>query len=317
MPWRTAGHLPALTVGLALVCSAAMASPDTPSPSTRLSVEVGVGHENQSSPLFQLTPESTVLYLGGTQRLQGSHIRTNAEGMTDWALGNGLRLSLSGSATLKHSPDNPLFDMLLLNAQPSLHIPMSGSSLMIGLNLQRIDVSRQKFRQAQGLQSSWTVLDGNNFWSLMGEIGRQQHAGDFQFLNANTRTLLIQRHINKPVSWLEAINLSLLVAWEHNTQNHPDLSNRNAVFNAAAQWNAWGVDWSLARSWRLTRYEDTILPLEPMRRDKGSSTDLVASMPLSKHQTLQLEWNSARNQSITKLYDNQFRQLSITHRSSW
>jgi hypothetical protein len=317
MAWRLVERCRAEVICLALVCSAAIASPGTTPTSTHYGLDVGVGHETQTSPLFQLTPESTVLYLGGKQRLQGSHLRINAEGMTDWALDKGLRLSLSGSATLKRSPDNPSFDMLLLNAQPNLHIPMSGSSLMLGLNVQRIDVSRQKFRQAQSLQSSWTVLDGKNFWSVMAEVGRQQHAGDFQFLNAKTRTLVVQRRLDKPISGLEAINLSLLMASERNTQGHAELSNRNTVFNTSAQWSAWGLDWSLAHSWRLTRYEDTIFPLEPIRRDKGSSTDLVASMPLSKHQTLQLELNSARNQSITKLYDNRFRQLSITHRSSW
>ena len=300
----------------ATAAGADTATPEQPS-STSFSASAGLGHESQTSPLFQLSPESTVVYLGGLQRLHGSHVRGTAQAFTDVSLGKGLSASISADATVKRALQNPDLDFSMLSVQPMLHIPLTGAGLGLGLNLMRLYVARRHFRDAQSVQATWFRPDEANLWSGVIETGTYRHQGDLTALNARASSAVLQRQIDQPLKGLSKLDISVIVGRERNDQGLRELSNRSAMLNASVQWRALGAQWTLGRGWRQAWFDDTAFVGEPVRQDRAISTDVGASWKLSERHTLLVDINDVRNVSTTRLYDNHYRQISSSVRFAW
>jgi len=292
-----------------LVSMAACAEPAEPS--TRVSLDLGLGHEAQTSPLFQISPESTVLYLPGLQRLQGSHARAQLQGFTDWRGDAGLTVSLSGDATFKRSGDTPDFDFMSLSMQPGVHVPLGRANLGAGVNLQRMDVAGQHFRDVRGLQASWALPDGPNLWAIIAETGTYRHSGQLADLDALASSLVLQRQIDHPWSGATGLALSMIWGRERNQRGLRELSHRNFLVGATLDGKLGDLFWTLRPTILRSTFDDSAFASEPARRDRTTLLDLTLEWPLTANQTLRLELNQVRNRSSTHLYDNRYQQVSV------
>ncbi len=308
LPW-----LAALALFASGACTAQSAASDS---HAQISLDVGIGHESQTSPLFQISPESTILYIGGLQRLRGSHVRTSLQGATDWSLGDGLSVSLAGDVTVKRSPQTPDLDFMSLSVQPALHQLVGDSSIGVGLNLQRIDVAGAHFRDSHGLQLSWTRPDGKNLWSLLADYGVNRHKGDLDTLDGSSASIVLQRQIAEALPGIDSIDLTAILGRERNTRGFRELSDRNALLSAQVQWSGLGATWTVGRSWRRARFDETVFPTEPPRQDRTSMLDLAAEWPLTGSISLRIEVNDVRNESTTRLYENHYQQIAAALRTS-
>lgn len=294
----------------------ASALAQTPASSGHLSLELGLGHEAQSSPLFQMSPQSTVVYLPGQQRLRGAHVQTRVQGFAEQALEGSLSASVAADASLKHAPQTPDLDVSSLSLQPTLHLALPGASLGWGLNLQRMNVARQHFRDVRSIVGSWTRLDGKNHWAVVAETGHYRHRGALSDLDARASSLVLQRHLGEPLPGIEGLDLAFIAGRERNDRGFRELSHRSAMLTATVQWNALGAHWSAGGGWQRVKFDDTAFAEEPVRRDRTTSVDLGAQWPLSDRLWLNLELNDVRNTSTTRLYGNHYRQFSVSLRTT-
>ncbi len=317
MHWRPTWRQALSSLFAPWIWLAGVAAFAAPTAADRFSVDMGVGHESQTSPLFQLTPNSTVVYLGGPQRLGGSHLQAHVQGFYGFSLEDGLSASLAGNAMLKRSPQTPDLDFSFLSLQPTLHLPLKNFNIDFGLNLQRIDVAGQRFRDIHGVQANWTRFDGKNLWAMVGETGSYRHKGELTDLDAQASSLVLQRHLSQPLKGVDGLDLSLIVGRERNERGFRDLSHRSAMFNASLQWAWLGASWSAGAGWRRAQFDDKAFPSEPERIDRGKNIDLMAEWPLSSRQALSVQVNDIRNTSSTRLYNNHYRQLGVTLHTSW
>jgi hypothetical protein len=288
-----------------------------PTPSTHFQVDVGIGNESQTSPLFQVSPESNIIYQDGVDRLSGSHLRTALQGTAEWAWRDGIVTSLAGDATFKRSPGTPGFDFGSISLQPSVHLPLRGTSVGLGLNLQGLDVAGQHFRDVAGIQANWTRSDGDHLWGVVVDASTYRHSGDLTAMDAVASSVVVLRQIRNPLPGIDGIDFSGIVGREESLRGLGELSSRSAMLTVLVRWNWFGADWSLGRGWREAVFDDTAFPGEPIREDHTAMLDLALQWPLSADRSVRFEFNEAHNTSTTRLYDNTYRQFSVTLRSSF
>jgi hypothetical protein len=308
-----AGLVFGLATGLAGWGFAALAQPSQ----SQLQLDVGIGHEAQSSPVFQLSPEGNILYLDGQQGLRGNHVRTSLQGSANWDWEQGVSTALAADATLKRSPGSPDLDFMAVSLQPAVHWPWGSASFGVGLNLQSYDVGGHHFRDSTGLQVDWTRADGMGLWGVVAEVSAYQHPSDFSDMNAKAVSVVLLRQWTDPVPGIDGLDFSAIVAREVNDHGFHDLSSRSAMLTTSVRWTLLGADCSLGQGWRQAQFEDSAFIGEAARADHTVMTDLAAQWPLSASQSIRLEYNAVRNASSTRLYDNAFEQWSVTLRSTW
>ena len=279
--------------------------------------DVGIGHESQSSPVFQISPEGNILYLDGSQGLRGTHVRTSLQGSANWNWDEGVTTSLSADATIKRAPDTPDMDFSSLSLQPSVHMPWGSGSVGAGINLLSYDVGGRHFRDSAGLQVDWTHSDGTGLWAVIAEASAYRHASQFAEMDAVATSVVVLRQFTDPLPGVDGLDFSAMVGKEVNDHGYLDLSSRSAMLHASVRWAWLGAEWSLGQGWREAVFEDTLFPNEPVRADHTVMTDLAAQWPLSDKHAIRVEYNQTRNTSSTRLFDNSYEQLSVTFRSTW
>lgn len=303
-----------LALGGLLVSTLALAQPAR---STHFQLDVGLGNESQTSPLFQLSPESNIIYQDGVDRLSGSHLRTALQGSSEWAWSAGVVTSLAGEVTFKRSPNTPGFDFGSLSLQPAVHLPMGGANVGLGLNLQGLDVAGQHFRDVTGIQANWTRSDGDHLWGVVVDTSTYKHNGDLAVMDAVASSVVLLRQIRNPLPGVDGIDFSGILGREESVRGLGELSSRSVMLTVLARWSWFGADWSLGRGWRQAVFDDTAFPGEPIREDHTAMLDLALQWPLSADRSVRFEFNEAHNTSTTRLYDNTYRQFSVTLRSSF
>ncbi len=289
---------------------------DPPSNSS-LSIDVSFGYESQTSPLFQISPTSTIIYIDGLQRLKGSHWTTNVQGFTDRHLGAGVTVSIAGDITNKRSPDTPDLNFRSISAQPAIHLPVGAGSFGLGINVQNMAIAGMPFRDVIGIQPSWTMTDDKNLWSVMADIGRNRHAGELSDLDGDSYSLMLQRQISEPLRGFDSLDVTAVLGRERNSRGFRDLSDRNAMLHASIQWTLLNGSWKLGRGWRRARFDDTTFAEDPVRTDRTTMLDLAVEWTLSPGYALHIEINEVRNQSTTLLYENRYRQILAGLRASF
>ncbi|ARV19039.1 hypothetical protein AEP_02111 [Curvibacter sp. AEP1-3] len=283
--------------------------------SSQLQIDTGIGHEAQSAPVFQLTPESTIVYLDDLKHLSGEHVRTSVQASAEWAWDKGFTVSLAGDATLKKSPAKPDLDYQTVSVQPSLMHPLWGGSGGVGVNLQTFDVGGAHFRDSTGLILNWTRADAESMWGVVAEISEYRHGADLRDMDATSRSLLLLRQYTDPCKAISGLDFSAIVGREENRWGYADLSNRSALLSATVHWSMWGGDWSFGRSYRRAVFDESAFEDDPVRMDATHMTDLSAQWPLTSKVSLRVEMNDSVSRSTTRLYDNNFRQFSVTLRT--
>lgn len=288
--------------------SAAWAQPD----STHLQLELGFGHEAQTSPLFQISPDSSLIYQGGQQSLEGANYHTNLQGSAEWLWSEGASTTVSAALSIKRAPRAPGMEMRSLSLSPAAHFPMGSASVGMGLELQSIEVGGAAFRQVNGLQWDWTRPDGDTLLGLVANVSQYRHPDALQELDARALSLVMLWQQAKPFPGVEAFHLTAIVGREINANGYDDLSQHSRMVSMAIHGSLAGFEWTLGRSWRRATFEDTLFPGEPPRDDLSTMTDVGISWALNDRQRLRLEANHVRNSSNTSLYDNQYVQYSLT-----
>lgn len=305
-----------LTVcGLLLSASSQAAPPSA----ANLLAEVGWGYESQTSPLVQLSPQGTLIFLEGRRRLAGSHWRANISGMRDWELLGEVRLALAGDLHVKRSPRTPDFDFLNASFSPALRTSMDEwGNIGVGSHWQHIDVAGAHFRNVQSLQIDWTYADREGgHWVIMADVGKNRHRGELTDLDSTSATLLLQRHAQTPLPGIDAADLELYLVREHNDRGFPELSSRSHLLHVSLEREWLGVTWSAGLAWQQARFDQTVLPTMPVRRDEAWTIELAAALALAPGRTLRVDYVDVRNESNVALYQNRYRQLSVALQLTW
>ncbi|WP_300331104.1 hypothetical protein [Accumulibacter sp.] len=303
-------------LGALLLSGSALAAP--PSAAT-LAAEVGWGHESQTSPLVQISPQGTLIFLGGLRRLAGSHWRANLSGLRDWSLFGDVRLALAGDVHVKRSSQTPDFDFLNASLSPALRTSL-GERANVGIagHWQHIDVAGEHFRTTRSLQLDWTYADGEgSHWVIMLDSGRNRHRGDLVDLDSTSSTLLLQRHVEAPLPGIDALDLELYLVREQNDRGFRELSSRSHLLHASLE-RAWlGVTWSAGVAWQQARFAAALLPTLPLRRDQAWTIELAAAVEMAPGRTLRVDYVGVRNDSNVALYQNRYRQIGVVLQISW
>jgi len=284
-------------------------------PALRWSVQTGLGHESQSSPLFQVTPESSVVYLPGLQRRSGTHALARLEAQTHMALPEGQSLSTRLEWMVKRSPASPGFDMESWQAQPTWHWSAAGAGWGLGATLQRIAVGGSHFRDVSGVQASWVLPQEHGFWTAVVDLGRYRHKGPLADLDASAQSLMVMRRWDigeEGAHWLEGVTLSALAGRERNARGFDELSYRQILFSAAVEGSGSGWDWTLRLSALRARFDGSVFAGDSLRRDRSHMLDASVQWPLPDKAALRVEWNQALNRSGIRVFNNHYRQVSVS-----
>lgn len=290
-----------------------------PAPSvSNLSVELGYGHESQSSPLFRVTPEGALVRLEGFDRLAGAHHHGGISGFADWPIGTESRLSLGADIHYKRAPGVRALDFATASLNPMLRTPAAGGFFGIGPNLQQIDVAGERFRSVRGWHADWVLADlaGSN-WMLFLDRGRNRHQGDLVDLDSTATLFMLKRRHVEPLPGLDAIDLEFAVGRERNDRGFAELANRNAFLRASVDRKQWGIGWSVGVSRQAAVFDDTALPGLPRRRDRATTLELGAVYEVAPGHTIKLEATGATNRSNQELYENRYRRVSLAYATNW
>lgn len=302
---------------LGMLAAATAQANEPPSPS-QFSTEVGWGYESQTAPLLRLSAQGEFISIDGLQRLHGPHASVGVQGFTNWNAGDAWNVSLAANALVKRSPASPDFDFSMGSLQPALHIPIGASSVGWGITLQQINVAGRPFRESSATQWDWTLpyADGSH-WAFVADWGRNRHPQELSDLDANTLSLMLQRHWNNPVPALQSVDVALFSAREHNAHGFDELSHRSAMLSASMQWSWGSTNWSIGANWSTTRFDASVFPDTPERVDQSSGVDVAVERALTARQTVLLEYSSVRNHSTIAMFDNHYQQVALKLRSSW
>lgn len=321
--WRArgapgSGHLVlAVAAGLVLPVPAAQASAqaaDGPPP-WRWSVQTGVGHESQSSPLFQVTPEATVVYLPGLERRAGTHALVRAEAQSHLVLPEGQSLSTRFEAMGKRAPSSPGFDLGGALVQPTWHWSAAGAGWGLGATVQRIAVGGAHFRDVSGVQASWVLPQERGFWTAVADLGRYRHKGMLADLDASARSLMVMRRWDlgdDASSGLDGLTLSALAGRERNARGLAELSYRQVLLSACVEGQLAGADWTLRWSTLRARFDGSVFAGDGLRQDRAQMLDASVQWPLPDQAALRLEWNQSWNRSGVRVFNNHYRQVSVS-----
>ena len=284
----------------------------------QISTEIGVGYESQTSPLIRLSPQGELISLDGLQRLGGSSFHVGLQTFANWQLGNSWGASLAADFNQKKSPAAPDFDFGILSIQPSVHMAVGTASVGWGATLQRIDVAGRAFREVRGAQLTWTLPqpDGN-LWMAVADVGSNRHGEEFSELDSSTASLTFQRHVARPLSGFEGLDISAFLARERNERDFVELSHTSAMVSTSIQWRWQNILWSTGASLQQVRFDGTAFVAEPLRMDRAIGIELAAEHELSHRTTVRIEYSEVRNVSSIALYDNSFQQFGVKLRTTW
>jgi hypothetical protein len=288
------------------------------SPGSQFSTEVGVGYEVQSSPLIRISPQGELISIDGLQQLGNSNVNAGVQGFTSWQFGNDLGLSLAGDASQKHTPGSQNFDFGNASVQPALHWVLPWGSVGWGLSFQHLDVAGRAFRDVRSTQFDWTVAspDGNH-WAVVVDVGTNRHPDEFSDMDANTESLVLQRHLSKPIAGIEALDFSAYLSQERNSWGFEDLSHRNLMLAASLHWQWQGLNWSAGATLQKAQFAESAFDDEPVRVDRAVGIELSVERELTPQHTLRVEYSEVRNVSTIRLFDNQYQQFAVKLRSTW
>jgi hypothetical protein len=302
-----------LLVGSTVSAQAADPSPETPpGHAVRIDWDLGFGHESQQAPLFQVSPDSAIVYLEGVQRQGGGHWRGRVQASYETALEQGHGFALQADVQVKRSPSDPALDFYAASLQPLWHMAWGNSSVGAGLDWQTLGVAGQAFRDAVSGVAHWTRPVDGGLWALIGQAGRSSHHDGFADLDADTASAVLQRRWDDPVPGVSAFALSGLLARETNRRDLPELSHRSQLISASLDGECRGLDWTLRLSRLDARFDAAAFASEGVRRDRTRMMDAIVQWPVTADDVVRLELNLMDNRSTIHLYDSRYRQWSLS-----
>jgi len=150
---------------------------------------------------------------------------------------------------------------------------------------------------------------------VVAEISEYRHGADLRDMDPSYQLLVAPAPVHRSLQGHNRLDSSAIVGREENRWGYADLSNRSALLSATVHWSMWGGDWSFGRSYRRAVFDESAFEGEPVRMDSTHMTDLSAQWPLTSKVSLRVEMNDSVSSSTTRLYDDNFRRLSVTLRT--
>jgi hypothetical protein len=282
-----------------------------------INTEMGLGSEAQSSPLFRLSPVGTPIYLEGLQRLRSEHLMASAS--LNWLFEpwQTVHVSVAASAMGKRAPKQPDFDFSVLSAQPTMHWALEGLSLGTGPSWQSIRVAGRRFRDTPGWQISITRPQDQDLLNLIVERGHYRHSSEWQDLNAQATTALLQWQRSFKNSPVETAQLMLHFGQDSNLHGLDELSQRSRALQWGADGQVAGLSWGFLGSWQRSRFRASAFEGDAPRRDRSWTLDASISRQLDTKHALKVGLSHSRNHSSVALYDQRYRQLTCSITSHW
>jgi hypothetical protein len=319
----TGGRLPgASRVLAALLCLAAATTARADAGASPWPFQAGfqaaLGYEHTSSPLIRVSDDGTLIFIEGLSRLAGAYGQTAVNGMGEWAGPGDSRLALTARIDWKHSPEAPDLDFGQFLADAAWHWPLSAGTLGIGPSWQRLWVAGDHFRDVVGLRADWTRAgpDGSH-WIWLLEAGRNRHADFYRDLDSLALSLSLHRHLAATADFAANLDLEAGLALERNRHGFDDLSSRSAFLRLGIDRDWQGMNWSLGIMAQLARFDAALSEAVPARRDRYLSLELGLGKELADGLALQIGATAARNDANSPLYENRYRQLSLTLAKAW
>lgn len=281
-----------------------------------METEISLGHESLSSPLFRFSETGALLRLPGLRTLSGSYVRIGTGGMLALPADGG-QWTLAGRADWKRAPAARDLDFGNLSGDLTWRQAFAGGQAGIGLGRQHLSVAGSRFRVADGIQADWTrPTAGEGHWALLSALSRQRHPQDPD-LDGTVASLSAQRHQPQPVPGLDALDLELAAARERNRHGYGDLSSRNLFLRLSVDRHWAGIEWSAGVAMHRASFDAALQPSLPVRRDRAAMLEFSASRDLGDGTSLRVEFQEARNRSNVALYENRYRNASVTLVRRW
>lgn len=308
------------TLTLSLLClgPAATAWAEADASPAQWSSEVGLAYETQTSPLLRLSPQGELISIDGLERLGGANLQASLQGLASWQWGGVWGASMALDMNQKRSPRTPDFDFGMVSVQPSIHRIFGAGTLDWGLNAQRLEVAGRPFREVRGTQFAWTRANADGrHQTLMADLNVNRHTEGLADLDSTAASVTLQQHLPKPLTGLDAMDLSLIMAGEHNDRGVVELSHRSGMVTANAQWSWKGLAWAAGASFQHIQFDGQALDTTSLRVDRAVGWELAAEIDLSPRNSLRLGYSEIRNVSTLSLYDNRFQSLAVRLRTTW
>ncbi len=179
--------------------------------------------------------------------------------------------------------------------------------------MQRMWVAGERFRDVTAMQADVTrgTSDGG-YWAWLAGAGVRRHGGVYSDLDSRAASLSVHRRIVSPVAGVDAVDIELGAGREINAHGFADLANRNAYARVSVDRRIAGIDWAVGYMMQRAHFDAALVEELPARRDTYRDIDVAATFELDKGGVLRLDAVTARNDANLPMFENRYRQISLT-----
>jgi hypothetical protein len=299
-----------------LTCVACLARAEAESPSF-LQTTIGLSGSSQTSPNMELTDLGVPVTLPGTQAHHQFQAQAEAQGSWQQETAPGHHVLLASHALWQRSAASQTDSLAQFSLQPSWNTAVLGLGVGVGPVWQAYRLGGQAFRIHTGWQVSLTRSDEQDLGSLMLDMGRNQHARDWQELDARTASLILQVRRQKPWPGVDALQAGLTFGRERNTQGLREWSARQTIVQLGAETRALGLNWSASSAWQFVQHDGANTPGSSPRHDRTQTLELQTRWAWTPSHCLQATWHGEIRRSNIAGLDNRLNQVSLAIVSDW
>jgi hypothetical protein len=284
------------------------------SPPSPYSIEASIGREYHSSPLLRIDPNGPLILIDGITNLSGTYGRLAASGLKDWGVGAETTLAVSAHAEWKRVPDAPDLDFGHVNIDAMIRHPFAGASLGVGPSAGRIWVARDRFRDWAGVRADVAKgLGDDGHWTVIADFAKQRHAEAYADLDARATSVMLQRHFADVSPAVKGVDFEAGYGNSRNANGFEDLSNRGLFARLGFELRAVGLEWSFGLMAQQVRYREPTFEGDPARRDRFYNLEVGVTKELNDGSSVQVVFTWGRNISNFDIYDNRYREMSVTY----
>jgi hypothetical protein len=281
------------------------------------SLQAGIGYERSTSPFVSISDDGLFLLVNGQQASSAAYLQAALSGMGNWQAGRG-QASWSVRVENKHAPADSQLDFAVAMTDLAWHTALSGNSLGMGGGAQRFWVAGGLFRDALSLHADWTgAVNNGGYWAVLADTTFNRHPSIYTDLDSRMDTVSLTHHQPLSGEWLVALDIEAGLAREHNAHDFDDLTQWRASLRMALEGNLGKTAWSMAAGVGQARYDAPLLPGDPSRREQVLSLEFGLTWDLAPGRTLAIDAGIYRTAANIALYDNTYRNLSLTWGGVW
>lgn len=286
--------------------------------SRAVQIELGIGHESNSSPLFRFSPEGELVHLPGHSRLAGTLVQAAVSRSWTLPMVGDWHGQVGGRLDTRQAPRAGDLDFSQLQADAFLRHPLAGGTAGVGLSAQQLWVAGARFQRQAAIQLDWTWIgEGDRLVYLNLEAARPRHVAEWRDLDG--RVVQASFNLRQGVSWPGVQHLELMggVRRDRNRHGYDDLDHHGAYLRAALEGGRGRLSWDLALMLQATDYRAALDPSLPARQDRSRTWSLGLGWQLEPGRDLRLHLTDSRNRARPALYDNHLRSALLSMTTVW